>query len=183
VSPERLRRVDDLLDALAAGAFADDGEDVNVLEHSLQCALLLRRSRAQDVPLQVAGLVHDVGTVLDPDHPDTHAARGALAVEGLLGPRVARLVAQHADAKRYLVTTEPGYAAGLSARSHQTLAAQGGPMDHDELAAWRSMPGLRTVLALRRADDAAKVAGADAGELAGWRAAIEAVAAEAAAGD
>jgi len=177
MNPERLRRVDDVLDALAAGAFADDGEDLNVLEHSLQCALLLRRSRERDVELQVAGLVHDVGTVLDPEHPETHAETGAAAVAELLGARVARLVARHADAKRFLVTTDPTYARALSARSRETLAAQGGPMDHDELGAWRAMPGLRTVVSLRRADDAAKVPGADAGDLAGWRDAIEEIAA------
>jgi gamma-butyrobetaine dioxygenase len=86
-------------------------------------------------------------------------------------------VARHADAKRYLVTTDPGYRARLSPRSVVTMDAQGGTMDRDEVERWRVMPGLRTALALRRADDAAKVPGATVAGLESWRPLLTAAAA------
>jgi predicted HD phosphohydrolase len=179
VVERRISSVDELVDVLAAGASHHDEEDLDLLQHSLQCAALLARSHPDDDELQLAGLVHDVGTVLVPGHPESHAGTGAAAVVELLGARTARLVARHADAKRYLVTTDPEYRARLSPRSIATLETQGGTMDHDEVLAWRAMPGLRTVLALRRADDAAKVPGAVVPDLASWRAALAAVAARA----
>ena len=53
---------------------------------------MLAATAAGDPTLQVAGLVHDVGTVLWPDRPRTHARAGAAAVAPLLGDRVAGLV-------------------------------------------------------------------------------------------
>ena len=53
--------VDALFDALRASRDADDEGGLSILEHCLQCAELLRISRAGDDALQVAGLVHDLG--------------------------------------------------------------------------------------------------------------------------
>jgi predicted HD phosphohydrolase len=150
---------DELVALLERGAEHADEEAVDVLEHSLQCAALLAERHPDDRELQIAGLVHDVGWILEPDDTARHAETGAAAVAPLLGHRVAWLVSWHADAKRYLVTTDPEYRTRLSARSIETLEAQGGLMDETEVAALAAAPDLDALLALRRADDDAKVPG------------------------
>src|SRR4029077_16709121 len=90
-------------------------------------------------------------------------------VAPLLGARVARLVGAHVVAKRYLVATDPSYGAALSNRSTETLADQGGPLDEAELARLRADPDLDAILALRRADERAKVRGARVRGLDTWR--------------
>jgi predicted HD phosphohydrolase len=174
------RDPDELLAVLNVGAAADDEEAVDLLAHSLQCAAILERLAPGDVELQVAGLVHDVGTILVDGRPETHAAVGAAAVEGLLGPRVAALVGRHDAAKRYLVTVDPRYRHRLSPRSVDTLRLQGGLLDPAERATFAAGPDVDACLLLRRADDAAKVPGARVPDLARWRPAIERLARSAA---
>jgi predicted HD phosphohydrolase len=159
---------DELLSLLARGVEHADEECVDLLDHSLQCASLLRERFPGDRELQLAGLVHDVGTILVPDDPAGHASTGAAAVAPLLGRRVAWLVSWHADAKRYLVTTDPEYRARLSERSLVTLERQGGTMDATEVDALGAAPDLDALLALRRADDDAKVVGAHPPDLTTW---------------
>jgi predicted HD phosphohydrolase len=171
----RLADVDALVDVLASGATEDDGEELDALAHHLQCAALLAERAPDDVELQVAGLVHDVASTVWPGRPATHARAGAALVQPLLGGRVAGLVGRHDQAKRYLVTTDPGYRARLSETSVMTLEAQGGLLDPAELAALAAAPDLEAVLALRRADDDAKVPGKSVPKLDTWRGALEAV--------
>jgi predicted HD phosphohydrolase len=97
-------------------------------------------------------------------------------VRPLLGARVARLVAGHADAKRYLVAVDASYRDALSARSIVTLAAQGGPLDERAAAAFARGRDAAALVDLRHADDAAKVPGADAGTLDDWRPVVAALA-------
>jgi predicted HD phosphohydrolase len=72
---------------------------------------------------------------------------------------VAWLVEQHVPAKRYLIATDPEYRAQLTDVSKQTLQAQGGPMNAEEIAGFRSNPDWELAVALRRIDDRAKVVG------------------------
>ncbi|WP_372344426.1 HD domain-containing protein [Streptomyces sp. KL116D] len=139
------------------------GDPVDLHDHALQTAALLRRSRPSDKELQVAGLVHDLGHLLSPGDDAGHADRAAEAVRGLLGERVARLVRLHVPAKRYLAAVEPGR--GLSAQSSLTLGAQGGPMTAREVAAFEADPLAEDAVTLRQADDAGKVVGLDAGSV------------------
>lgn len=150
---------DQLLTLVARGTEHADEEHLDLLAHSLQCAALLAERHPDDLELQIAGLVHDVGTTLRPDEPADHASTGAAAIAPLLGRRVAWLVSGHADAKRYLVTTDPEYRARLSERSIVTLEAQGGLMNDAEVVALSHAPDLDALLELRRADDDAKVPG------------------------
>ena len=73
----RFRTSDDVFDALEAGAATADDERVDLLAHMLQCAAILERVAPKDPELQIAGLVHDLGTVLAPGRPETHASIGA----------------------------------------------------------------------------------------------------------
>lgn len=167
-----IRDVDSLLALLASPDATDDGEGVTMLAHHLQTAAQLAVHAPDDLALQVAGLVHDVGTILEPGGPLTHARTGAGVVRPLLGDRVAELVLQHDQAKRYLVTVDPAYLDLLSAQSVATLEVQGGPMDAATRASFEQLPDFDACVALRRADDAAKVPGKSVLPLARWRTAL-----------
>jgi predicted HD phosphohydrolase len=176
--------VDALFDALRASADADDEGGLPILEHCLQCAARLRASHPDDAQLQIAGLVHDLGWLEWVDGAwtlrldATHDRDGRALVAPLLGPRVASLVGGHVAAKRYLLATDPGYAALLSARSEETLGFQGGIMSAAEAADFERRAERDDLVALRRADDAAKVRDAvpdPLGALAAWRPVVERV--------
>jgi predicted HD phosphohydrolase len=175
MTDERIADVDSLLEVMTARAGHSDGEDISLLAHGLQCAAILAEVAPDDPALQVAGLVHDVGTALWPDRPRTHARAGAAVVASLLGERVAWLVGHHDQAKRYLVTVDPAYHSRLSPGSVLTLDVQGGLLDDDERARLEAEPWLDDVLTLRRADDNAKVPGRDVPDLEHWRPVVERV--------
>ena len=170
-----IKDVDSLLSVLESGAGETDAEDVDLLAHGLQCGALLAGVAPDDHELQVAGLVHDVGSVLWPGRPRTHARAGAAVVADLLGERVAWLVGHHDQAKRYLVTVDPEYTSRLSPGSVSTLEVQGGRLDDAERARLDAEPWLDDVLTLRRADDDAKVPGHDVPPLSHWRTIVERV--------
>jgi predicted HD phosphohydrolase len=150
--------LDELLAVLRSmAAVPSEGGGHSELDHGLQCGAELARLAPDDVELQVAGLVHDVGHAFADDA--SHGRAGAAAVRPLLGDRIAALVEGHVPAKRYLVTTDPSYADGLSPGSTSTLVDQGGPLSADELAAFRARSDWEDAVRLRRADDAAKVPG------------------------
>jgi predicted HD phosphohydrolase len=174
--------VDELFAALSASRDADDEGGLSILDHSLQCAELLRVARPDDVELQVAGLVHDLGWLervpggwsLRPEA--AHDVDGRALLGGLLGGRVARLVAGHVAAKRYLLATDGAYARLLSDRSATTLGFQGGIMTPGEVDEFARRPDRDDLVLLRRNDDTAKVRGASVPALTTWRAAVERVA-------
>ncbi|MGR8007100.1 inositol oxygenase family protein [Streptomyces hypolithicus] len=175
-----LRSVEEVMSVLHACRGAWDapdrsGDRVDLHDHALQTAHLLRRSHPSDKELQVAGLVHDLGHLLRPGDDAGHADLAADVVRPLLGGRVARLVQLHVAAKRYLATAEPGRP--LSAQSELTLERQGGAMTPAEAAEFARDPLADAVLSLRQADDAGKVVGLDAGVMEDWRPVLKGVAA------
>ncbi|GGL65410.1 hypothetical protein GCM10010129_06200 [Streptomyces fumigatiscleroticus] len=92
-----LHSVEELMDLLyACRGTRDDpgtgGTPVDLHDHALRTAALLRRGRPADKELQLAGLVHPVGRLLWPGDPAGGADRAADAVGPLLGERVARLL-------------------------------------------------------------------------------------------
>lgn len=155
---------------------SDEGLAFSELDHGLQTAAILESTHRDDVELQVAGLVHDLAHPWDGPGQPEHHRMGARAVGGLLGGRVGFLIEAHVDAKRYLVATDDGYQAALSPGSVLTLAAQGGPMSPDEIQAVERHPDWEAAVALRRADDGAKVVGADVADLEHWIPALQRVA-------
>ena len=159
---------------------ASDEPGLGELEHGLQCAAVLRGAAPADVELHVAGLVHDIGAALG--HVRDHGAAGADAVRPLLGARVAELVRLHVDAKRFLVTRDPAYRAGLSPVSIASLEAQGGDMSAAEFAEFQGSPVHQDAIRLREADDLAKVPGRPTPGLETWLPALRHVAREIARG-
>jgi predicted HD phosphohydrolase len=152
-----------------------DADQVDELTHGLQCAATLARLRPDDLELQVAGLVHDVGHLAVPDEPDAHGRAGADLVRPLLGRRIADLVELHVPAKRYLVTTDAGYRSQLSPGSTRTLELQGGPMSPAEQARFEGHAEARDALVLRQADEAAKDPSRRVPDLSHWRPVVEAI--------
>jgi predicted HD phosphohydrolase len=157
-----------------------DEPGLGELEHGLQCAAVLRGWASADVELHVAGLVHDIGAALG--HTRDHGAVGADAVRPVLGQRVADLVRLHVDAKRFLVTRDPAYRAGLSPVSLASLEAQGGGMSAAEFATFEANPHHHDAIRLREADDLAKVPGKPTPGLETWLPALRHLAEEAAHG-
>jgi predicted HD phosphohydrolase len=149
------------------------GDVVTALAHALQCAFILSQQRPLDEELQLAGLVHDVASSLEPRPPGCHGAAGALLVRPLLGERVAALVAHHIPAKRWLVSCDASYRDRLSDNSRATLAVQGEQMTAAERDAFEASPYAADSLILRRADDDAKQPGLIVPGLASWRALAE----------
>lgn len=167
----RITSVEDLLDLLRGGRHSAEStgrEAVDHLAHGLQCAQVLSASHADDLELQVAGLIHDIGHLLVPGDDAGHGRHGADAVRQLLGERVATLVELHVDAKRYLTAIDGRYNDVLSGVSTATLARQGGPMTAAEALAFTRRPHWFQALDLRFADDAAKVPGRAVPSLEHW---------------
>jgi len=173
---------DRLLDAMAGSAARRYGtERVSELAHALQCADLAREAGA-DEELTLACLLHDVGRfavdqALISDRVGGgraggrargHHDVGAALIAPYVPERVAWLVRMHADAKRYLCSTEPGYHATLSPASQHTLTLQGGLMSQEEITRHAAHPWLGDALRLRRWDDLAKAVGRVTAPLAAW---------------
>ena len=166
---------DSLVDALGRAAtrvYEPGAEPVSQLEHALQCADLAEAAGA-DEDLVLACLLHDVGRfaadpalIADKSRPGTTAAGarghhdvGADLIAPWVSGRAAFCVRMHADAKRFLCTTDAAYHDLLSPASKRTLVMQGGLMSEAEAAAFASHPWCADAVALRRWDDQAKVSG------------------------
>jgi predicted HD phosphohydrolase len=174
---------DRLIEAMTKSAARQYGtERVTDLAHALQCAELAVDAGA-DEEMVLACLLHDAGryAVAQDEIGDTlervtpragkmrdHHEAGADLIRPYVPERVAFLVRAHADAKRYLCATEPGYYDTLSRGSKRTLTLQGGVMTADEAARAATQPWWPDALRLRRWDDQAKVAGKPTRELASW---------------
>jgi predicted HD phosphohydrolase len=103
-----------------------------------------------------------------PESRRGHHEVGAALIALWVPARVAWCVRMHADAKRYLCATEPGYYDRLSPASRRTLVVQGGVMTAAEIGAVQGHSWLPDALALRRWDDAAKIPGEVTRPLSWW---------------
>ncbi|GHO41952.1 HD domain-containing protein [Ktedonospora formicarum] len=150
---EPFQNADQAWAALEEQQGMSDGEVIDLWQHQLQTAEQLRRQGAED-DLIVAGLLHDLGDgrVAESDH----ASWAAQLVRPLFGERIAWVIGAHADAKRYLCTTDQEYWSTLSPVSQQTMIRQGGLMNQEEVAAFAANPWAEDALLLRKCDDAGK---------------------------
>ena len=174
--PARAQSLDDVLYILQAGRHAGEGETtaMTTLDHQLQCAAVLRERHPDDEELQLAGLLHDIGHRLAPGEPEYHGVLGGAYLRNLFGERISALVELHVDAKRYLVCVEPEYRQQLSPESARTLIAEGEAMDPREAEAFAAKRHALDAVALRRADEAAKVPGRVVPSLDAWLPVLEA---------
>ncbi|TAE28997.1 MAG: HD domain-containing protein [Cytophagales bacterium] len=142
------------------------GEPVTQHEHALQCAQLAEQAGAEAETV-IAAYLHDIGHLLvsddATDHMDgygriDHERLGANFLRNLgFSERVAILIENHVNAKRYLVAKNPTYGQNLSEASQQTLAFQGGPMTPAECMEFEQYPDFTTILRLRTWDERAKL--------------------------
>ncbi len=156
------------------------GEAVTMKNHMLQCGDLAKLDGACD-ELIVAALTHDIGHLLiqdaarlqdlgvDAHHDDV----GADWLAERFPRSVSESVRLHVAAKRYLVTTDPSYAAKLSQASIYTLKMQGGLMNDGEIQEFLSHPHYQDAIQVRLWDDQAKKPDAPSLELSEFRSEIE----------
>ncbi len=161
------RAVDEVIGLYASqGGSAYIGEPVTQLQHAAQTADLARGA-GHDDEVVCAAFLHDIGHLCPNDAPRAQMGEFGVAHHERIGAeylralgfsnRVAHLVGQHVNAKRYLTHAHPDYYARLSEASKRTLEYQGGPMTADEARAFEADPAFELILQLRRWDEAAKV--------------------------
>ena len=140
-------------------------EEINQLDHALQCAAQAERESAAPA-LITAALLHDIGHLVhklgiaaERGIDDRHEALGETFLRRMFNDDVILPVALHVDAKRYLCTAEPGYFNRLSEASVRSLELQGGPFSENEALDFIDRPGGEAAVRLRRWDEDAKIKG------------------------
>lgn len=141
------------------------GEPVSQIEHMCQCAQLAEKE-GYDTEVILAAFFHDIGhlcehitkvELMDGYGVVDHEKLGAdyLRQKGF-SEKIAKLVASHVEAKRYLTCRSPDYYEQLSPASKETLAFQGGVMTDAEAMAFESDPLAELYIRLRKWDEQAK---------------------------
>lgn len=141
------------------------GEPVSQIEHMSQAAQLAMKEVYDDEVI-LAAFFHDIGHICVMDQPsESMNGYGIVSHEKIGGAylrkvgfseRLARLVENHVQAKRYLTFKYPHYYEALSEASRQTLEFQGGPMNQTEAEAFEQDPLFLISLRMRQWDEMAK---------------------------
>ena len=141
------------------------GEPVSQIEHMSQAAQLAMKEGFDDEVI-LAAFFHDIGHIcvmqnesnsMDGYGVKSHEKIGAgyLREKGF-PERVAKLVENHVQAKRYLTFKFPSYFEDLSDASRKTLEFQGGPMSSTEANAFENDVLFETSIRMRKWDELAK---------------------------
>lgn len=144
------------------------GENISQYEHAAQAALLAQK-QGFDYEVQIAAFLHDIGHLLPANSTEelmevygrkNHEGVAAdwLRVRGF-SEKIAVLVENHVNAKRYLCFVNETYYDNLSEASKKTLEFQGGKMSAQEANDFEQNPYFETIIKMRRWDEAAKVEG------------------------
>lgn len=141
------------------------GEPVSQIEHMCQCAQMAEKE-GYDMEVILAAFFHDIGHLCEHIMPSTdmdgygivdHEKLGADYIRSKgFSEKIARLVASHVAAKRYLTFRFPEYYEKLSEASKQTLVFQGGMMTEEEALAFETDPLSDLYISLRKWDEQAK---------------------------
>ncbi len=146
---------------------ADDyiGEPVSQLQHMGQSAQLAERE-GHDQEVILAAFLHDIGHLCanDGQHASmdgfgvvSHEKIGANYLRGKgFSEKVAQLVENHVQAKRYLTFQYPAYYDQLSEASKRTLEFQGGRMTAEEASNFEQDPLFEVSIRMRQWDELAK---------------------------
>ncbi|MDB5240952.1 MAG: phosphohydrolase, partial [Spirosoma sp.] len=131
----------------------------------------------------VAAFLHDIGHLLPPEASHgymdgygtvDHEKLGADYLRQMgFSEKIALLIENHVNAKRYLVAKQPDYLASLSEASLKTLQFQGGPMNAVEATAFEKHPYFGEILNMRRWDEQAKIPGLPTPDLAHYLSLID----------
>jgi len=142
------------------------GENISQYEHAAQAAILAKR-QGYDDEVQIAAFLHDIGHLFPAETEDElmemygRKDHESVAADWLrergFGDKIAVLVENHVNAKRYLTYIDEDYYEGLSEASKQTLLFQGGRMTENEAKSFEQNPYFELIIKMRRWDEAAKV--------------------------
>ncbi len=142
------------------------GEPVSQIEHMSQSAELAMRGGYDDEVI-LAAFFHDIGHLCAINDPSMnmggygvmrHEKIGADFLRSMGFPeRVAKLVENHVQAKRYLTCKYPDYYNNLSEASKKTLEFQGGVMSKEEADAFEADPLFDLSIIMRKWDEEAKI--------------------------
>jgi len=141
------------------------GEPVSQIEHMSQTAALAMKEGYDDEVI-LAAFFHDIGHICVSRNKEndmggfgtkSHEKIGAdfLREKGF-SERIAKLVENHVQAKRYLTFKQPDYFLNLSEASRKTLELQWGVMSESEAAAFEKDPLFDTSIKMRYWDEQAK---------------------------
>jgi phosphonate degradation associated HDIG domain protein len=172
--------VEEIFDTFRRLGYRDYGEQVTVLEHSLQAAAAAEDEGAHST-LIAAAVLHDYGHLIHglpedvADHgiDGLHEEVGAAYLARWFVPAVTEPVRLHVAAKRYRCARDIAYRETLSTASAQSLALQGGPFSDAEATEFEVSPFFADSIRLRRYDDIAKVPGSPTPDLEHFRSFIE----------
>ncbi|HEY3403628.1 MAG TPA: HD domain-containing protein [Ohtaekwangia sp.] len=141
------------------------GEPVSQIEHMSQAAQLAIQEGYDD-EVVLAAFFHDIGHIcVMQNEANNMGGFGIKSHEKIGGDylrekgfseRVARLVENHVQAKRYLTFRFPEYYAQLSDASRKTLEFQGGVMVKAEADAFEADPLFQVSIRMRQWDELAK---------------------------
>ncbi|SIN67403.1 phosphonate degradation HD-domain oxygenase [Algoriphagus halophilus] len=141
------------------------GEPVSQIEHMCQSAQIAEKEGYEEEVI-LAAFFHDIGHLcvhlgnfesMDGYGIKSHEKIGGDFLRDLGFPeKVAKLVENHVQAKRYLTYKFPEYFDKLSEASRKTLEFQGGKMNASEAAAFENDPLFEVSLKMRTWDEMAK---------------------------
>ncbi|REG90418.1 HDIG domain-containing metalloprotein [Algoriphagus antarcticus] len=162
-SAKRIDMVFDLYRKFGHGDYI--GEPVSQIEHMSQSAQIAEEE-GQETEVILAAFFHDIGNLcVNRGGFDSMNGYGTLSHEKIgadflrdLGfpERIAKLVENHVQAKRYLTYRYPEYFEKLSEASRKTLEFQGGKMNEEEARAFETDPLFELSLKMRTWDEMAK---------------------------
>ena len=141
------------------------GEPVSQIEHMSQTAELAM-TEGYDDEVILASFFHDIGHICVNRNKENHMSGFGTKSHEKIGAdflrskgfseRIAKLVENHVQAKRYLTFKQPDYFDNLSEASKKTLAFQGGVMNQDEAMAFEKDPLFNESIKMRQWDELAK---------------------------
>ncbi len=141
------------------------GESISQIEHASQGAQLAEKEGFDDEVI-LAAFFHDIGHICAKKDPKNdmggygmlrHERVGAnyLRKRGF-SEKIAKLIENHVEAKRYLCFKDPDYYEKLSVASKATLEFQGGKMTQNEAVRFENDPLFILSIKMREWDETAK---------------------------
>lgn len=141
------------------------GESISQMEHASQSAQLAEKE-GYDEDVILAAFFHDIGHICAKKDPkNTMGGYGMLRHERVganylrrrgFSEKIAKLIENHVEAKRYLCFKNPRYYDKLSEASKATLQFQGGKMTEDEAAVFENDSLFELSIKMREWDETAK---------------------------
>ncbi len=141
------------------------GEPVSQIEHMSQSAMLAI-NEGYDDEVVLAAFFHDIGHICVMYNEDNNMGGFGMKSHEKIGAdflrqkgfskRIARLVENHVQAKRYLTFISPDYYDRLSEASKKTLEFQGGKMSREEADDFEKDPLFDLSIRMRHWDEQAK---------------------------